>query len=168
MMTTHEQLMCELQADVFEKSLNIFNCSSSFFISKFMYSDIAKQLDDIDNPYNYLSLESILLSLERQYPSLNKSGEEKYTSQVLRWLGYIYRAWAILKHHKTSYIYKYMKADKMVGLYDSFHTFGVEYCVDRLEELLLENNPHFLNDDEVYSLFKKMRLEEWKKRGIIK
>lgn len=168
MMTSHEQMMCELQADVFEESINKFMCSSSFFIARFMYSDVALELDEVDNPYNYLSKESVFRSLEKDYPSLNKEGEEKYSSSAIRWIGYIYRAWTIIKHHKQSFIYKYMKADKMLALYDSFHTLGVEYCVDRLEELLREKRKLPSTYEEAYALFKKMRLESIKKRGIIK
>lgn len=168
MMTIHEQLMCELQADVFEQSTNRFKCGSSFFVSKFMYSELAKELDDIDNPYNYSSAESILNALEKEYPSLNKEGDKKYSKESLRWLGYIYRAWSIIKHKHSSYLYKYTKAEQMFALYDSFHTFGVEYCVDKLEELANEIRPQPLTDEEMYQLYKKIKLEDMKKRGIAK
>ena len=50
-MNIHEQRMCELQGDLFEMSALRFSCSSAYFISKFMNSELAKELDEIDDPY---------------------------------------------------------------------------------------------------------------------
>ena len=60
MMNVHEQRMCEIQAEFFELSVDRFSCSSSLFVSRFMNSDIAKDLDAIDDPYNFISPKEFL------------------------------------------------------------------------------------------------------------
>ena len=154
-MNEHEQRMCELQACVFEHSIERFSCSSSFFIARFMNGANAKELDDIDNQYNYYSPNYILDALDSMYPSLNQKEGEKYSPSILRWIGYIYRAWSIISKRSSYDIYKYLKAEKLLSLYDSFHTFSAEYCVDRLEEIVNENKSQTKSD---YEIFKEVML----------
>ena len=156
-MNVLEQKMCELQAGIFEFSLRRFNCSSPFFIARFMNSKFAKDLDNIDDPYNYFSPNYILEGLESAYPSLKTYQGDKYSPQVIRWIGYIYRSWSIIKRRTSSDIYKVFKVEKLFSLYDSFHTFGVEYCVDRLEELVLEEKGQQKTD---YEIFKEVMLKK--------
>ena len=155
-MNISEQRMCELQADLFELSLRRFKCSSSFFIARFMNSKSAKDLDNVDDPYNYYSPNSILDALESAYPSLKSESENKYNAQVMRWIGYIYRSWVILKHRSSYDIYKLMKAEKMLALYDTFHTLGIDYCIERLEEIVNAEIGQHRSD---YEIFKEIMLQ---------
>ena len=68
-------------------------------------------------------------------------------------MGYIYRAWCIIKNKKSSEIYRVMKADRMLSLYDVYHTFSPEYCVDALEELIKEEEEPV----DSYEFFKTFR-----------
>ena len=156
-MNIHEQRMCELQADLFERSQERFKCSSIFFIARFMNSRSAKELDDINNPYNYYSPNYIFDALNYLYPSLNEKNGEKYPPNVMRWIGYIYRAWSITTKRSSSEIYKLFKADKLLALYSSFHTFGVDYCVERLEEIVKANLGQQKSD---YEIFKEIMLSK--------
>lgn len=149
-MTIIEQRMCELQADIFENSIRRFNCSSSFFIARFMNSKYAKELDNTDDPYNFYSPNCVLDGLENTYPSLKEYQGQKYTQNVLRWIGYIYRAWSIIKKKSSSEIYKHLKGEEMYSLYDSFHTFGIDYCVTRLEEIVNEKIGRQKTDYEIF------------------
>lgn len=151
-MNYHEQMMCEMQADFFELSQTAFSCSSSFFIARYMYSDVAKDLDKVDDYYNYISPNNLVSILSRLYPSLNNEHGQKYPIKVLRWIGYIYRAFSIIKKIDSCRIYKSIKAEKMLSLYDSFHTFSVEYCINRLEEIINEK----VNEQDDYEIFKQV------------
>ena len=150
MMNVHEQRMCEMQAEFFELSIDRFSCSSSLFVSRFMNSDIAKDLDAIDDPYNFISPNNLISMMGYIYPSLQAKDGEKLPKKVLRWIGYAYRAYSIIKKRESSVIYKSLKTQQMVSLYDSFHTFSIEYCVDRLEEIINQNNETILSDYEVF------------------
>ena len=156
-MTEYEQIMCEMQADFFELSVERLNCSSRFFISRFMKSDIVKQLDDVDDPYNFVSPNNLITSMIMDYPSINNQIGEKYPPKVMRWIGYTYRAWSLIKKKKSNRIYELMKAEEMASLYNSFHTFSVEYCIDRLEDIVSEKKSLHRSD---YEIFKAIMLEQ--------
>ena len=154
-MNTHEERMCELQADIFELSADRFPCSSLFFISRYMRSDVAKQFDNIDDDYNYISIEEAFDSLEKAYPSLKKESDKKIPYPVLRWIGYIYRCYCIRKRKKSLWLYKELKTEKLLVLYEAFHTFDPDDCVDRIEEIILQNKPAKSSD---YEIFRAIRL----------
>lgn len=129
--------MCELQADIFERSLEAFECSSPFFIATYMNSTKAEDLDDKNDNYNYCSVNSAIRTLENECPALQIKGNIKYPAPVIRWIGYIYRAWSIITDKTSSQLFNQMNDEVLVGLYDTFHTFGIEYCIARLEELVV-------------------------------
>ena len=155
MMTPHEQRLCEAQAELFALSVQKFPCGSAFFVSRFMYSDSAKRLDKNDDPYNYVTADALLAAMEAAYPSLQEKRGEPIPEKVMKWMGYMYRAWNIIKRKGSPSIYKAIKAERMVSLYDSFHTFSPEYCVDQLEQLAQEGRGPVLSD---YEVFRKIRL----------
>lgn len=157
MMNSHEQRMCEMQAEFFELSTYRFKSSSYLFVSRFMNSDIAKQLDKIDDPYNFISPNNLIDLMSFEYKSLTIMEGYKIPAKVMRWIGYIYRAWSILKKKESSAIYKMIKSQQMEALYDSFHTFSPEYCIERLEEIANENNKNITSD---YEIFKRIYLEK--------
>ena len=157
MMNSHEQMMCEMQAYFFALSRDSFLCGSSFFISRFMNSELAKDLDNIDDPYNYISPNNSIKIMRESFPSLNLKEGDKYSIEVLKWIGYIYRAWAIIKKKSSSSLYKSFKSNQLLPLFDSFHTFSIEYCIDRLEELINEQKGNQLSDYEIYKAIKENR-----------
>lgn len=154
-MNEHEQRMCEEQSLLFEMMADAFPCSSSYVISRFMNSDIAKRMDKIDDPYNYNCANNIVCILKEKYPSLTAKEGEHYSKSLLRWIGYVFRAWSIIKRKSSYDIYKDMKADDLLSYYDSFHTFSIEYCIDRLEEIVKEKKPARKSD---YEIFKEIML----------
>ena len=155
-MNGHEQMMCELQAEAFELSVEIFKCGSALFISRYMNSDIAKKLDKTNDPYNYSSPNTLITTMATLYRSLNESDGEKYPQKVMHWIGYIYRAYTLITKNTSSNIYKIIKAEKMLSLYETYHTFSPEYCVDRLKELAKESIIK-LDDYEVYKQIREQK-----------
>ena len=115
-----------------------------------MHSEITKELDNTDDPYNYYSPNCVLDALESAYPSLKSYQGDKYPTHLIRWIGYIYRAWSIIKKIDSSEIYKLFKAERMYSLYDSFHTFGIDYCVDRLQGMINEIIGQQKSDYEIF------------------
>ena len=148
--------MCEMQAEFFSLANERFKCSSSFLIAKFMNSEIAKDLDNIDDAYNFVSPNNLVYKMSYEYPSLKKEGKNKYPNQVIYWIGYAYRAWCLLSKRNSYKIYKIIGADEMVSLYNAFHTFSIEYCVERFEEIAIERNGAPKTD---YQIFKEVMQE---------
>ncbi len=56
------------------------------------------------------------------------------------------RAYAIISRRPSSYVYKKMKFEELLPLYDSFHTFAPEYCVERLIEIAQEKEGPAMSD----------------------
>lgn len=152
-MTYQEQAICELQADVFEISLKRFKSGSPIFIARFMNCELVKELDNIDDPYNYISPNNIIKYLSSEFSILNKNKGNKYPIQVMRWIGYTYRAYSIIYKINSNKLYKIFNADKMLSLYETYHTFSPEQCVERMKQIADEMKPNL--DD--YSVFKAIK-----------
>lgn len=155
-MKIYEQRLCEKQGKLFEESASLFPCSSPYFIRCYMNSHVAKEQDIASVTYEApnADLPSLKSALQNDYPSLLEKEGRHYSAQVLHWMGYIYRAWVILTRRPSSFIYKSMKAEDLLPLYDSFHTFDPEYCVKRLQEIVEEKEGPALSDYEVYKRIK--------------
>lgn len=149
-MTTHEERMCELQADIFESSRDRFSCGSMSFIARYMRSEVAKGFDNVDDDYNYISMEEAFIELEKNYPSLKRESDKKIAYPVLRWIGYIYRCYCIRKKISSLKLYKELKVEKLLALYDTFHTLDPDDCVDRIEEIIRQSKPQKASDYEIY------------------
>ena len=158
MMNVHEQKMCELQGEAFAISAERLNCGSVYFIARFMNCELAKNLDEIDDPYNFVSPYNIVNYMKETYPGLSEMSGNKFPADVLKWIGSVYRAWAIIKKAKSWKIYKVMKANLLLSFYDSFHTFSLDYCVERLVEIA-EQKTEQIN---AYQLYKEIRLGDKK------
>lgn len=156
-MNAHEQRLCETQGEFFALSAERFACGSALFVSRFMYSDLAKRLDQTRDSYNYMSPSILLTTMEKEYPSLQKEHGQHISGKVMRWMGYVYRAWCLIKQKESSSVYKTIKAEQMVALYDSFHTLSPEYCVDQLEQLAQERGDTMMSE---YEVFKRIRQDK--------
>ena len=60
------------------------------------------------------------------------------------------KTYSILKKRGSHKIYKQLKVEKLLTLYEAFHTFSVEYCVDQLEILINEKNETPKSDYEIF------------------
>ena len=145
--------MCEMQADFFSLANQKLPCSSPFFIARFMNSETTKELDNMDDYYNFISPQNLLVKMKCEYPSLKKEGKIKYPDDVMHWIGYVYRAWVTLKKRSSYKVYKIIDAEEMASLYNAFHTYSIDYCVERLEELALERKGPIKSD---YQIFKEI------------
>ena len=81
--------LCDIQGRMFERSTAY---ASEGFIRDFMNSEVAEHLD---SPYNKLQWmgEEYLIDELKDEKTLGTDGE-KYSPEVLYWIGYLYRYWA--------------------------------------------------------------------------
>jgi hypothetical protein len=98
-----------------------------------MNSEVAEHLD---LPYNKLQWmgEEYLLDELKDEKDLNVVGE-KYNSDVLYWIGYLYRYWACSRKESSRKIYRYAPAKTMKRNYLAFHTLDPEIAIDDLIEI---------------------------------
>ena len=122
--------LCDIQGRMFERSTAY---ASEDFIRDFMNSEVAEHLD---SPYNKLQWmgEEYLLDELKDEKKLDTDGE-KYSPEVLYWIGYLYRYWACTRGEKSKRIYRQAPAKTMKRNYMAFHTFDPEVAIDDLIEI---------------------------------
>lgn len=122
--------LCDIQGRLFERSTAY---ASEEFIRDFMNSMVAEHLD---SPYNKLQWmgEEYLIDELRDEKKLRTDGE-KYSPDVLYWIGYLYRYWACSRKESSRKIYRQAPAKTMKRNYLVFHTFDPDVAIDDLIEI---------------------------------
>ena len=122
--------LCDIQGRMFERSTAY---ASEDFIRDFMNSEVAEHLD---SPYNKLQWmgEEYLMDELKDEKKLDTDGE-KYSPEVLYWIGYMYRYWACTRGERSKRIYRQAPAKTMKRNYMAFHTFDPEVAIDDLIEI---------------------------------
>ena len=122
--------LCDIQGRLFEHSTAY---GSEGFIRDFMNSEVAEHLD---SPYNKLQWmgEEYLIDELKDEKKLGKDGE-KYSPEVLYWIGYLYRYWACTRGERSKRIYRQAPAKTMKRNYMAFHTFDPDVAIDDLIEI---------------------------------
>ena len=125
--------ICAFQAKVFEESVSRLNCSSSIFIRRFMYSDLASRLDNDGYFAESIGLEEVYDDLDRQY-GITEYGQQKYSKSEMHWMGYIYRYWAYVYGKTSKQVFKYMKPSELRDLYFPYHSLDPAQAIERILE----------------------------------
>ncbi|MBQ3830988.1 MAG: hypothetical protein II813_08770 [Spirochaetales bacterium] len=122
--------LCDIQGRLFESSTAY---ASEGFIRDFMNSKVAERLD---SPYNKLQWmgEEYLIDELKEEKMLGTEGE-KYSPEVLYWIGYLYRYWACSRDERSKRIYRQAPAKTMRRNYLAFHTFDPDVAIDDLIEI---------------------------------
>ena len=82
-------ILCTLQAETFEKSVEKMDTSSEIFIRRFMKSEIAKRFDNESILESNIQANDILELINEEY-GISNYGSVKYTKNEMFWIGYIY------------------------------------------------------------------------------
>ena len=149
-------LLCELQASVFEKSVDKMNSSSEIFIRRFMRSEIAKRLDDESLLESNIQANDILQMVDEEY-GVTDYGSVKYTHNEMYWIGYIYRYFAITYELTSAQVYRIVKPKELRGLFLPYHTMDPAQAIERILEakgLLTDENVELQRQ---YEIFKRIR-----------
>lgn len=125
--------LCELQADVFAKSIEMTKCSSPIFIRRFMNSQVAVRMDHRGFLLEASDDISILNEVEAQY-GMTSYGKERYNREELYWMGYLYRYWAYTYEISSKHVYKQMKANELRKLYYPYHSLDPAQAIERILE----------------------------------
>ena len=122
--------LCDIQGRLFVLSKDL---GSEEFVKAFMTSEVARQLD---TPYNKLQWmgEEYLLEELKDEKKLSTDGE-KYSPEVLYWIGYLYRYWSCSRKEQSRKIYRQAPANMMKKNYLMFHTLDPEIAIDDLKEI---------------------------------
>ena len=152
-------LLCKLQAEAFEKSVDKMGTSSEIFIRRFMKSEIAKRLDNESVLESNIQANDILELINEEY-GISNYGSVKYTKNEIYWIGYIYRYFAFTYDMTSAQVYKVVKPKELRELFLPYHTMDPSQAIERILE-----SKGMLNEDEEelerqYRIFKRIRKEQ--------
>ena len=152
-------ILCELQAETFEKSIGMMESSSEIFIRRFMRSEIAKKFDNESILESNLQANDILDLINEEY-GVSNYGSVKYSKNEIYWIGYVYRYFAFTYEITSAQVYKIVKPKELRGLFLPYHTMDPAQSIERILEAkgLLTDESEELKRQ--YEIFKRIREEQ--------
>ena len=149
-------ILCTLQAETFEKSVEKMDTSSEIFIRRFMKSEIAKRFDNESILESNIQVNDILELINEEY-GISNYGSVKYTRNEMFWIGYIYRYFAFTYNMTSAQIYKIVKPKELRDLFLPYHTMDPVQAIERILEAkgMLTDEKQEL--ERQYKIFKRIR-----------
>lgn len=125
--------LCRVQGETFSLSKSNAECSSAIFIRRFMNSDFTARLDDGGIVSEIFDPNVVFEEIEYEFGPSNY-GKEKYSTEELYWIGYIYRYWCYTREITSKQVYKIIKPKELRGLYFPYHSLDPKQAIDRILE----------------------------------
>ena len=149
-------ILCTLQAETFEKSVEKMDTSSEIFIRRFMKSETAKRFDNESILESNIQANDILELINEEY-GISNYGSVKYTRNEMFWIGYIYRYFAFTYKMTSAQIYKIVKPKELRDLFLPYHTMDPAQAIERILEAkgMLTDEKQEL--ERQYEIFKRIR-----------
>ena len=122
--------LCDIQGRLFERFTAY---ASEGFIRDFMNSEVAEHLDSTYNKLQWTGEEYLIDGLGDER-ALDTEGE-RYSPEVLYWIGYLYRYWACARGERSRRIYRQAPAKTMRRNYMAFHALDPDVAIDDLIEI---------------------------------
>lgn len=126
--------LCDIQGRLFELSAEK-NYSSAAFVKAFMTSDTAKALDSEYNRMQWAGEEYLLEEAASAAGNSLTMDGEIYDTDILYWIGYIYRYWHYYSGEDSAKIYKQAPVETMKRNYMIFHTMDPVLAIEDLKEI---------------------------------
>lgn len=152
-------LLCNLQAEAFENSIDKMDTSSEIFIRRFMKSEIAKRLDNESVLESNIQANDILELINEEY-GISNYGSVKYTRNEIYWIGYIYRYFAFTYEMSSTQVYKIVKPKELRGLFLPYHTMDPAQAIERIleaKEMIVDEEAELKRQ---YEIFRRIRKEQ--------
>ena len=125
--------LCRMQARLFVLSASKLKCSSPVFMRRFMLSGVASRMDRDSFLYESCTEDRILQEIEEEFGPTNY-GKEKYSTEELYWIGYLYRYWCYTYEKSSKQIYKIIKPNELRQLYYPYHSLDPSQAIERILE----------------------------------
>ena len=126
--------LCDIHGRLFELSAEK-KYSSAAFAKAFMTSDTAKALDSEYNRMQWAGEEYLLEEVVSAAGDSLAADGEIYDTDILYWIGYIYRYWHYYSGEDSAKIYKQAPALTMKRNYMIFHTMDPVLAIEDLKEI---------------------------------
>ena len=131
--------LCDIQGRLFELASKQ-GYDSEAFVSFFMGSDVAKGLDSVYNRMQWAGEEYLLEEIIADSNGKVQQSESVVPSEIMYWIGYIYRYWHFYKGESSAKIYRQASFKTMKRNYMMFHTMDPELAIDDLIEIKKQKN----------------------------
>lgn len=138
-MDSLELKLCDIQGRLFELSV-AEGYDSEKFVPFFMNSEVAKSLDSKYNRMQWAGEEYLLEELAAEGNGELIKNDNTFSSDIMYWIGYIYRYWHYLKGEPSVKIYCQANVKTMRRNYMIFHTMDPELAIDDLIEIKKQKN----------------------------
>ena len=125
--------LSRMQAELFVLSASKLECSSPICLRRFMLSKVAARMDQDGFLYESCTVDGILQEIEEEFGATNY-GKEKYSTEELYWIGYLYRYWCYTYKKSSKQVYKLMKPKELRGLYYPYHSLDPAQAIERILE----------------------------------
>lgn len=126
--------LCDIQGRLFELSAEK-KYNSAAFVKAFMTSDTAKALDSEYNRMQWAGEEYLLEEIASSATDSLTANGEIYDTDILYWIGYIYRYWHYYSGEDSAKIYKQAPVETMKRNYMIFHTMDPVLAIEDLKEI---------------------------------
>ena len=125
--------ICSFQAELFQRSVTGLECSSKIFIRRFMLSDLAARMDSNGLLFEAAGIEDAFDELDRQYGT-TVYGRQKFGTEEMHWIGYIYRYWAYSYEKSSKHLFKFIKPEELRDLFFPYHSLDPAQAIERILE----------------------------------
>ena len=129
LMNQHSLILCEKQGNLFAASRSL-SCSSAIFIRRFMLSDYAKEIDQNSVSLTFEDGECFSALIQQFGPF--QYGKEKFSTEELFWIGYLYRYWSIIRHSSSRWVYRVANAKEMRQVFYPYHSLDPAAAIERI------------------------------------
>lgn len=126
--------LCDIQGRLFELSAEK-KCSSAAFAKAFMTSATAKALDSEYNRMQWAGEEYLFEEVVSAAGDSLTADGDIYATDILYWIGYIYRYWHYYSREDSAKIYKQAPVETMKRNYMIFHTMDPVLAIEDLKEI---------------------------------
>ena len=130
-LTGDEREVCHTQAALFELCQSEYNCDAFDFVTHFMQSDAAADIDQNVEAYYDVNPFEFIHKLSGKIPS--RPFMEKKNIAALHWIGYLYRYWACMGISSKDIIEAIPVTDAYEAYY-SLHTLDIREAIVLLIE----------------------------------
>ena len=153
--------LCQLQAKIFEASVNKTEYSSPIFIRRFMNSNVSKSFDDKKFLFLSSSIDGIFDEINEEFGE-SSYGKIKYSLDQMFWIGYIYRCIAIKYNLSSKKVFELFNAREVIKYYNIGHTFGSVQAAEWMMESINYDNNNNIEEKSLNIMRRLLMLEKTK------
>ena len=158
-------ILCRLEAEIFEASIDYFSGSSEIFIRRFSHSSLADSFDTKALLNQGDCVLKCLENLKKEYGDI-AYGKEKWSADQMYWIGYTHRFFCLTYGVSSLEAFKILKPKDMRNVYYPYHTMDCSQAIARM----LEERGRTLDqkelEEKVKSIYRRMLKEEKAQRKL--